>query len=172
MAKRKQRARNVRRVAAAGQAKAASEPAPEDQISYSALSLHALFEQQTRQVPDRAALEGERRQNFLAAMSSPCGGAGAMSSPAKLKRKNPRPRRRRREIRGRCSAPTFMGYALRRLRVRGAAIAGSTRRAQLFRCRRIDLEGLRIEHDAVKLRRGLHRHTALTHVVANLFDRP
>jgi hypothetical protein len=86
MAKRKQRARNVRRVQAAGQAKADSEPTPEDQISYSALSLHALFEQQTRQLLDRADLDEEQKQNILVAMSCPCCGAGAMSFTAKLKR--------------------------------------------------------------------------------------
>src|SRR5215813_1643045 len=85
MAKRKQRARNVRRVAV-GQAKAASEAMPEDQISYSALSLHALFEQQTRQLLDRADLDEEQKQNILVAMSCPCCGAGAMSFTAKLKR--------------------------------------------------------------------------------------
>ena len=85
MAKRKRRARNVRRVAA-GQAKAASEAMPEDQISYSALSLHALFEQQTRQLLDRADLDEEQKQNILVAMSCPCCGAGAMSFTAKLKR--------------------------------------------------------------------------------------
>jgi hypothetical protein len=83
MAKRKQRAR---RVPAAGQAKAASETTPEDQISYSALSLHALFEQQTRQLLDRADLDEEQKQNILVAMSCPCCGAGAMSFTAKLKR--------------------------------------------------------------------------------------
>jgi hypothetical protein len=85
MAKRKHRARNVRRVAAR-QAKAASEAMPEDQISYSALSLHALFEQQTRQLLDRADLDEEQKQNILVAMSCPCCGAGAMSFTAKLKR--------------------------------------------------------------------------------------
>lgn len=85
MAKRKHRARNVRRVAA-GQAKATSEAMPEDQISYSALSLHALFEQQTRQLLDRADLDEEQKQNILVAMSCPCCGAGAMSFTAKLKR--------------------------------------------------------------------------------------
>ena len=85
MAKRTHRARNVRRVAA-GQAKAASEAMPEDQISYSALSLHALFEQQTRQLLDRADLDEEQKQNILVAMSCPCCGAGAMSFTAKLKR--------------------------------------------------------------------------------------
>src|SRR2546430_14649999 len=72
----------------------------------------------------------------------------------------------------RASRPPHADYALRRLRVRGAALAGSTRRAQLFRRRCIDLEGLRIDHDAVELRRELRAHVALAHVVANLLDRP
>ncbi len=80
MAKRKHRTRKVRRAPAAGQADAASEPAPEDQI------LHALFEQQTRQLLDRADLDEEQKQNILVAMSCPCCGAGAMSFTAKLKR--------------------------------------------------------------------------------------
>jgi len=84
MAKRKHRSRKVRRIPAAGQAY--SEAAPEDQISYSALSLHALFEQQTRQLLDRADLDEEQKQNILVAMSCPCCGAGAMSFTAKLKR--------------------------------------------------------------------------------------
>jgi hypothetical protein len=54
--------------------------------SYSALSLHALFEQQTRQLLDRADLDEEQKQNILVAMSCPCCGAGAMSFTAKLKR--------------------------------------------------------------------------------------
>ena len=83
MAKRKRRSRKVRRIPA-GQS--SSEAAPEDQISYSALSLHALFEQQTRQLLDRADLDEEQRQNILVAMSCPCCGASAMSFTAKLKR--------------------------------------------------------------------------------------
>jgi len=86
MAKRKRRNRKVQRAPAAGQANAAPEAAPEDQISYSALSLHALFEQQTRQLLDRADLDEEQKQNILVAMSCPCCGAGAMSFTAKLKR--------------------------------------------------------------------------------------
>jgi len=86
MAKRKRRTQKVRRAPAAGQANVAPEPAPEDQISYSALSLHALFEQQTRQLLDRADLDEEQKQNILVAMSCPCCGAGAMSFTAKLKR--------------------------------------------------------------------------------------
>jgi hypothetical protein len=64
----------------------AEDRAIEDQISYSALSLHELFEQQTRQMLDRADLDEEQRQNILIAMSCPCCGAGAMSYTVKLKR--------------------------------------------------------------------------------------
>lgn len=84
------------RAAKAAAAKAARKPVPErrtaedqaieDQISYSALSLHELFEQQTRQMLDRADLDEEQRQNILIAMSCPCCGAGAMSYTVKLKR--------------------------------------------------------------------------------------
>ena len=84
------------RAAKAAAAKAAPKPVPErriaedraieEQISYSALSLHELFEQQTRQMLDRADLDEEQRQNILIAMSCPCCGAGAMSYTVKLKR--------------------------------------------------------------------------------------
>jgi hypothetical protein len=84
------------RAAKAAAAKPAPKPAPErrtaedrtieEQISYSALSLHELFEQQTRQMLDRADLDEEQRQNILIAMSCPCCGAGAMSYTVKLKR--------------------------------------------------------------------------------------
>jgi hypothetical protein len=84
------------RAAKAAAAKAAPKPVPErrteedraidDQISYSGLSLHELFEQQTRQMLDRADLDEEQRQNILIAMSCPCCGAGAMSYTVKLKR--------------------------------------------------------------------------------------
>jgi hypothetical protein len=60
--------------------------APDDWISESVLSLHQLFEQQTRQMLDRADLDEEQKQNILIAMSCPCCGAGAMSYTAKLKR--------------------------------------------------------------------------------------
>ena len=84
------------RAAKAAAAKAVAKPVPErwtaddrtleEQISYSALSLHDLFEQQTRQMLDRADLDEEQRQNILIAMSCPCCGAGAMSYTVKLKR--------------------------------------------------------------------------------------
>ena len=63
-----------------------AQPAPAESIIYSDLSLHELFEQQTRQMLDRADLDEEQRQNILIAMSCPCCGAGAMSYTTKLKR--------------------------------------------------------------------------------------
>src|SRR6266480_2992324 len=42
---------------------------------------------------------------------------------------------------------------------------------QLLGCRRINLEGIGIEHHGIELRRGFHRHVALPHVLADLFDR-
>jgi hypothetical protein len=64
----------------------ADEQTSEDQISYSGLSLHDLFQQQTRQMLARADLNEEEKQNILIAMSCPCCGAGAMSYTVKLKR--------------------------------------------------------------------------------------
>ena len=85
MAKRKKQIRDDRR-AAAPDVTADPKLSTEDQISYSSLSLHDLFEQQTRQMLDRTDLDEEQKQNILVAMSCPCCGAGAMSYTAKLKR--------------------------------------------------------------------------------------
>ena len=60
--------------------------AVEDQLISSSLSLHELFQQQARQILDRADLEEEQKQNLLVAMSCPCCGAGAMSYTVKLRR--------------------------------------------------------------------------------------
>ena len=89
MAKRKHTSRKVSRATVAVErapAAPAPDAAPEEQISYSTLSLHELFEQQTRQMLDRTDLDEEQKQNILVAMSCPCCGAGAMSFTAKLKR--------------------------------------------------------------------------------------
>ena len=59
----------------------------DDQILVSNLSLHELFQQQTRQMLDRADLSEEQKQSILVAMSCPCCGAGGMSFTAKLKRR-------------------------------------------------------------------------------------
>ena len=60
--------------------------AVEDQFISSSLSLHELFQQQTRQILDRTDLGEDQKQHILVAMSCPCCGAGAMSYIAKLKR--------------------------------------------------------------------------------------
>ena len=85
MAKRRQSKREVRRTAPTADA-APITPATDDQISFSALPLHDLFEQQTRAMLDRSDLDEEAKQNILVAMSCPCCGAGAMSYTVKLKR--------------------------------------------------------------------------------------
>jgi hypothetical protein len=64
----------------------ADEQTSEDQIAYGGLSLHDLFQQQTRQMLARADLNEEEQQNILIAMSCPCCGAGTMSYTVKLKR--------------------------------------------------------------------------------------
>ena len=70
----------------AGAPEPVDEQTSEDQISYSGLSLHDLFQQQTRQMLARADLNEEEKQNILIAMNCPCCGAGAMSYTIKLKR--------------------------------------------------------------------------------------
>ena len=75
-----------RSISGEGAAPARVEPLAETAISTSTLSLHELFEQQTRQMLDRTDLSEEQKQNILVAMSCPCCGAGAMSYTAKLKR--------------------------------------------------------------------------------------
>ena len=82
MAKRKRSTSNAKRPAPAS-----SDSAPDDPISYSALPLHQLFEQQTRAMLDRSDLDEEQKQHILVAMSCPCCGAGAMSYTVKLKRR-------------------------------------------------------------------------------------
>jgi hypothetical protein len=87
MAKRKKQLRDDdKRAAAPADVKADAELSPEDQISFSSLTLHDLFEQQARQMLDRADLDEEQKQNILVALSCPCCGAGGMSYTAKLKR--------------------------------------------------------------------------------------
>src|SRR5262245_58031973 len=58
----------------------------DDQVSVSNLSLHQLFEQQARDMLDRADMDEEQRQTLLVAMSCPCCGAGGLSYTVKLKR--------------------------------------------------------------------------------------
>ena len=72
--------------APASPSKAAADHVSDDQLVSSSLSLHELFQQQARQMLDRADLDEEQKQNILVAMSCPCCGAGAMSYTAKLRR--------------------------------------------------------------------------------------
>jgi hypothetical protein len=60
----------------------------DDQLSYSNLSLHDLFQQQAMQLLDRTDLDEEQKQGILVAMSCPCCGAGGMSFTAKIKRRS------------------------------------------------------------------------------------
>lgn len=64
----------------------APEAPGDDQISFSNLSLHDLFERQTADLLERADLDEEQKQSILIAMSCPCCGAGSMSYTVKLKR--------------------------------------------------------------------------------------
>ena len=59
--------------------------APEQRIMASDLTLHALFQQQTSAMLDRADLSDEQKQSILIGMSCPCCGAGGFSFTAKLK---------------------------------------------------------------------------------------
>jgi hypothetical protein len=56
-------------------------------VSVSNLSLHELFEQQARNMLERADIDEEQRQSILVAMACPCCGAGGMSFSVKLKQK-------------------------------------------------------------------------------------
>jgi hypothetical protein len=54
-------------------------------VSVSNLSLHELFEQQARNMLERADVDEELKQSILAAMACPCCGAGGMSFSVKLR---------------------------------------------------------------------------------------
>jgi len=54
-------------------------------VTASNLSLHELFEQQARNMLDRADIDEEQKQSILVAMGCPCCGAGGMSFSVKLK---------------------------------------------------------------------------------------
>jgi hypothetical protein len=86
------RRKAAKRSGSRGQVKAEADPAIAadeivDQVSVSNLSLHELFEQQTRDMLDRADLDEEQKQSILVAMACPCCGAGGMSYSVKLKPK-------------------------------------------------------------------------------------
>jgi len=52
-----------------------------------ALSLHELFDQQTRAILDSPDLDDEQKQNILVAMRCPCCGGGSGTFSFKLKPK-------------------------------------------------------------------------------------
>ncbi len=54
-------------------------------ITASNLSLHELFEQQARDMLERADIDEEHKQSILVAIACPCCGAGGMSFSVKLK---------------------------------------------------------------------------------------
>ena len=83
----KRKASGITRAAAAVSSESdTADVAVEDPFASSSLSLHELFQQQTRQILDRSDLEEDQKQHILVAMSCPCCGAGAMSFTAKLRR--------------------------------------------------------------------------------------
>jgi hypothetical protein len=55
-------------------------------IGFGDFSLHELFEQQARQLLDRADIDEEQKQGIMLAMSCPCCGAGGPSFTVKLKK--------------------------------------------------------------------------------------
>ena len=93
MAKRKRRAAKAKAGApsappANSLRDALDSPSTDDQVAYSSLSLHQLFQQQTLKMLDRTDLDEEQKQQVLVAMSCPCCGAGGMSFTAKIKRRS------------------------------------------------------------------------------------
>jgi hypothetical protein len=54
-------------------------------VTASNLSLHDLFEQQARNMLERADIDEEQKQSILVALACPCCGAGGMSFSVKLK---------------------------------------------------------------------------------------
>ncbi len=55
-------------------------------IGFSDLSLHDLFEQQTRSLLEIADLDEEQKQAILVGMNCPCCGGGGMSFSFRLKK--------------------------------------------------------------------------------------
>jgi hypothetical protein len=55
------------------------------QVTASNLSLHELFEQQARNMLERADIDEEQKQSMRVAMACPCCGVGGMSFSVKLR---------------------------------------------------------------------------------------
>jgi hypothetical protein len=59
---------------------------PDDfDLSFSDQPLHSVFEQQIREMLDRADITEEQRQQILVALQCPCCGSGGLSLSVKLK---------------------------------------------------------------------------------------
>jgi hypothetical protein len=129
MAKRKKPTRDGKRAATPPDPRPDSDSAAEDQISYSSLSLHQLFEQQTRQMLDRTDLDEEQKQNILVAMSCPCCGAGAMSYTAKLKRWTADGRRNR-SVQRSHDRPAIRGSPAKAIRSKRIVLGGDSQIAR------------------------------------------
>ena len=69
----------------APETEAVTAPGDASLFSASNLSLHDLFEQQARNMLERADIDEEQRQSILVAMACPCCGAGGVSFSVKLK---------------------------------------------------------------------------------------
>jgi hypothetical protein len=67
------------------QTSAAVAGADASRVTASNLSLHELFEQQARDMLERADIDEEHKQSIIMAMACPCCGAGGMSFSVKLK---------------------------------------------------------------------------------------
>ena len=81
------RNREQAKSSASGATREAVNAGNDDQISFSNLTLHELFEQQARTMLESADIDEEQKQSILVAMACPCCGPGGMSFSVKLKRK-------------------------------------------------------------------------------------
>lgn len=62
-----------------------SDPPQEDELTFSNEPLHVVFEQQIREMLDRADLTEEQKQQIMVALQCPCCGTGGLSLSVKLK---------------------------------------------------------------------------------------
>ncbi|HUZ74877.1 MAG TPA: hypothetical protein VMU87_17975 [Stellaceae bacterium] len=62
-----------------------NDPQVHPQVQFGDQSLHLAFEQQIKEMLDRADLTEEQRQQILMALQCPCCGSGGVSVTVKLK---------------------------------------------------------------------------------------
>ena len=60
-------------------------PDQDDDLTFSDQPLHSVFEEQIREMLDRADITEEQRQQILVALQCPCCGSGGLSLSVKLK---------------------------------------------------------------------------------------